>query len=131
MFELILGFFTNLFAVFVGVYFALYMDRREKQRIENEERIKISRSLKIELENNLERIARASGEKITIPELKQRRRNILLTRFNTAVLESVINSGKLTLLKSQIQYDLSNIHQILKLSEMTTNRIRDFMTSVD
>jgi hypothetical protein len=59
--ELILVFIADLLGVFVGVYFALYLDRREKRRIENEERIKISGSLKIELEDNLERIG--SGKK--------------------------------------------------------------------
>jgi hypothetical protein len=120
---------ANLVGVFVAVSIALYVDRIEKRRIENEQRRRISKSLISELEENLERIR--SGDRITIIELVDIRRQALLTRFNTAVLESVINSGQMTLLESQTQTDLSNIHQILRLIEVTTNRILNFLTSSD
>jgi len=124
--DLLLNLLVNLVGVFVGVTLALFIDRREKRKTENEERRRISDSLTGELDANLDRIE--SGNKITLYDLAGVKREILLTRFNTAILESVINSGKMTLLESGIQANLSNIHQVLSLIEMTTNRIFDFMT---
>jgi hypothetical protein len=54
-----------------------------------------------------------------------------LTAFNTATLESVINSGKLTLFDIELQANLSDIHQVLTLSRMMTDRLLNFMTSID
>ena len=127
--DLISKLLVNLVGVFVGVYLALRMDRRERRKIENEERRRISNGLISELKFNLERLG--SGDKITLYEIGSVKRESLLTRFNTAVLESVINSGKMILLDADIQSNLSDIDQILSLCEMTTNRTMSFVTSID
>jgi hypothetical protein len=127
--ELISKLLVNLVGVFVGVYLALRMDRRERKKIENEERRRISNGLISELKFNLKRLR--SGDKITLYEIGGVKRESLLTRFNTAVLKSVINSGKMILLDADIQSTLSNIDQILSLCEMTTNRVMSFVTSID
>jgi len=120
---------VNLIGVFIGVYLALRLDRRERRKIEIQERRRMSASLKVDLQNNLERIK--SKDEITIYDFEGIKRKILLTVFNTATLESVINSGKLTLFEIELQTNLSDIHQILTLSGMMTDRLLNFMTSID
>lgn len=126
---LLSNFLINLFGVFIGVYLALRLDRRERRKIENQERRRISESLKVDLQINLERIK--SKDEIIIYNFEGIKRKILLTAFNTATLESVINSGKLTLFDTELQANLSDIHQVLTLSRMMTDRLLNFMTSID